>query len=139
MLDVLVKRDLIDLTAVVSRYFGGTLLGAGGLVRAYGRVVSKAIDVLGIVERQPRHHLELAIGYHGAGRIEHAIRTSGYDLSEVGYGERQVTFEVLVETSRVRDVEDWIAGLTTGAATVTEADMSWVDVPVPATDTLGDA
>lgn len=80
MLDVLGKQRLVDLTAVVTRYFGGTLLGAGGLVRVYGRAVSETISRVGIVERQPRHLLEVSIGYDDAGRIEHALRTSGHDL-----------------------------------------------------------
>src|SRR5215211_2540047 len=53
MLAVLTRRDLTDTVAVVTRYFGGILLGAGGLIRAYGQAVSEAIDVIGIVERRP--------------------------------------------------------------------------------------
>lgn len=138
MLDVLVKRNLVDLTAVVSRYFGGTLLGAGGLVRAYGRVVSEAIGQIGIVERQPRHRLEFDVGYQDVGRIEHSIRTSGFDLATVSYGGRQATFSVFVETSWTHGFEDWIAELTTGTAKVTEEDVVWVDVPVPGTEAPAD-
>ena len=48
MLEVLRRRDVVDTLAVVTRYFGGTLLGAGGLIRAYGQAVSDAIDAVGI-------------------------------------------------------------------------------------------
>lgn len=131
MLDVLRKRDLVDLTAVVTRYFGGTMLGAGGLVRAYGRAVTEAISRVGIVERQPRHRLDASIGYDDAGRIEHAIRTSAYDLASIVYGDTEVTFTLSLETSHLPIVEDWIDELTRGDARVAEADVIWVDVPVP--------
>lgn len=133
MLDVLRKQDLVDLTAVVTRYFGGTLLGAGGLVRAYGGAVSAAIARIGIVERQPRHRLDFSVGYDDAGRIEHAIRTSAYGLTDIAYGDRRVTVTLRVETSLVAIVETWIAEITNGAANVIESDVIWVDVPVPAT------
>lgn len=133
MLDVLRKHDLVDLTAVVTRYFGGPLLGAGGLVRAYGRAVSAAIARIGIVERQPRHRLDVSIGYDDVGRIEHAIRTSAYGLTDVAYGDRSATLTLRVETSLVAIVKNWIAEITNGAANVIESDVIWVDVPVPAT------
>lgn len=133
MLDVLRKQDLVDLTAVVTRYFGGTLLGAGGLVRAYGRAVSEAIHTIGIVERQPRHRLDASVGYDDAGRIEHAIRTFACDLANVVYGDTQVTFMLHVDTGQLHAVESWIAELTNGTARVVQADLIWVDVPVLAT------
>ncbi len=51
MLDVLTHRDVTDTLAIVTRYFGGTRLGVGGLIRAYGSAVSAAIAAAGIVER----------------------------------------------------------------------------------------
>src|SRR5688572_26715041 len=53
MLSVLARRDLTDTVAVVTRYFGGVMLGAGGLIRAYGQAVSAAVDAIGVVERRP--------------------------------------------------------------------------------------
>lgn len=135
MLDVLRKQDLVDLTAVVTRYFGGTLLGAGGLVRAYGGAVSEAVHAIGIVERHPRHRLDVSIGYDDAGRFEHAIRTSAWDLANVVYGDTHATFMLHVDTSRLHDVEAWIAELTNGTARVSRADVIWVDVPVIAATT----
>ncbi len=135
MLEVLRRQELVDLTAVVTRYFGGTLLGAGGLVRAYGRAVSEAISKVGIVERQPRHRLDVSIGHDDAGRIEHAIRTSAYDLADVVYGDKKVTLTLQVETSLLGVAEGWVAEITNGAADVIRADVKWVDVPMkPTTD-----
>jgi len=54
MLEVLRRRELTDTVAVVTRYFGGVLLGAGGLIRAYGQAVSEAVDVVGVREYRRR-------------------------------------------------------------------------------------
>ena len=69
MLAVLTKRDLTDTVAVVTRYFGGVLLGAGALIRAYGQAVSEAIDTVGIVERRPLALVTFEAGYAEAGRL----------------------------------------------------------------------
>jgi uncharacterized YigZ family protein len=74
MLAVLRGAELTDVVAVVTRYFGGTLLGAGGLVRAYGDAVSAA---LAEVRRAPRRvvtHVEVRVGHAEAGRLEHLLR-----------------------------------------------------------------
>lgn len=52
MLEVLKKRNLKDTCAVVTRYFGGIKLGAGGLIRAYGKSVSEGLNHVGVVERK---------------------------------------------------------------------------------------
>lgn len=130
MLDVLRKRHLVDLTAVVTRYFGGTMLGVGGLVRAYGRAVTETITLIGIVERQPRHRLDVSIGYDDAGRIEHALRTSPHALAAVVYGDTQATFSLHLEAARLHSVEVWIAELTNGSASMIETDVVWIDVPI---------
>lgn len=131
MLEVLRKQDLIDLTAVVSRYFGGTMLGAGGLIRAYGQAISTTILNVGIIERQARHRLEVRIGHDLSGRIEHAIRTSPHELAEVVYGDRKVTFVLYLAGELLPVVEAWIAELTNGRATVNRSGVTcWIDVPV---------
>ena len=52
ILEVLKKRKLKDTVVVVTRYFGGIKLGAGGLIRAYGKATSEGLDAVGIVERR---------------------------------------------------------------------------------------
>jgi uncharacterized YigZ family protein len=63
MLEVLMKRDLLSVIAVVSRYFGGTKLGAGGLVRAYGGSLAKALDRSQLVEIKERLQLRLFVPF----------------------------------------------------------------------------
>ena len=59
MLEVLKQRELINTLVVVTRYFGGTKLGAGGLIRAYSSAVSEAIDAIGMVKGVLRKHFLL--------------------------------------------------------------------------------
>ncbi len=102
------------------------MLGAGGLVRAYGRAVSETVTQVWFVERQPRHRLDVSIGYEDAGRVEHAIRTSPYAIADIVYGESQVTFVLYLERALLRIVEAWIAEITNGKA----GDVIWIDVPI---------
>src|SRR4051812_48659133 len=67
MLEVLRRRELTDTVAVVTRYFGGVLLGAGGLIRAYGQSVSDALEVVGVLEHRRLHVVDVAVGYDPAG------------------------------------------------------------------------
>ncbi len=63
MLQVLHHRDLVNLVVVVTRWFGGIKLGAGGLVRAYSGAVSTALDTASLVERQKRDKFTLEVGH----------------------------------------------------------------------------
>lgn len=74
MLEVLRQRGLTDVVAVVTRYFGGVLLGAGGLVRAYSSSVSEALDHAALVAREPRVTVSLETDHTSAGRLENVVR-----------------------------------------------------------------
>lgn len=75
MLAVLRGAELTDVVAVVTRYFGGTLLGAGGLVRAYGGAVTAAVERATRLARRPVARFELFAAHEDAGRLEHWLRT----------------------------------------------------------------
>lgn len=74
MLEVLRQRGLTDVVAVVTRYFGGVLLGAGGLVRAYSTSVSEAVDRAVVVSREPRVEVAVETDHVTAGRLENVVR-----------------------------------------------------------------
>ncbi|MFI5429571.1 IMPACT family protein [Aeromicrobium sp. UC242_57] len=77
MLEVLTRREISDVVAVVSRWFGGTLLGAGGLVRAYGDAVAAALDVAGVQERGLRHVMSVVAMPADAGPLDNRLRALG--------------------------------------------------------------
>lgn len=134
MLEVLNHRDLIDVVAVVTRYFGGVKLGAGGLIRAYGAAVSGALDEVGIVERRPLHILEVAIAHGDAGRVEHALRNSRYPLADVTYNAGDVGYTVHLEPEQLDSFRAFVAEITMGQAVAREAGIQFVEIAVESGD-----
>lgn len=74
ILDVIEKEELTDLCVVVTRYFGGTLLGTGGLVKAYSKAGKDVINVSGIVTKQLSVKFVISIPYHLLGKYENEFR-----------------------------------------------------------------
>lgn len=131
MLDVLRRREVTDTLAIVTRYFGGIMLGAGGLIRAYGGAVSEALDVTGIVERLPLAVVNVTANYDDAGRIENAIRARDLDLVDVAYA-MDVTFELVMPPANVGAFDTWLQELTNGVNGATITGEGFVEVPAPA-------
>lgn len=130
MLEVLTAWGLTDVVAVVSRYFGGVLLGAGGLVRAYGGAVAAALETATLVERVAFATLLVATDHAAAGKVEHALREGGHRVADVGYGSADVTVTVHVRPAEVDDVTALVAALTGGHGEVLAGDAVVLDVPV---------
>lgn len=118
MLEVLLRRDLTDVVAVVTRYYGGVKLGAGGLVRAYGRAVSEAVDAVGVLRRARFATVEITAAHAEAGRLEHTLRAAGHRVADVGYGS-SVRFTVHVPEGDLDAFRQWLAEQTAGAVTAT--------------------
>ena len=70
MLEVLKKNHLKDTTVVVTRYFGGIKLGAGGLIRAYSKATSEALKATGIVKRQLVKNIAITVDYPLLGKLK---------------------------------------------------------------------
>ena len=87
MAEVLLKKDVTDCAVVVTRYFGGILLGAGGLVRAYTHTAALALDAAGICKMQETVRLLLRIAYPLWDRTEHALKSLPVIIEDVSYQE----------------------------------------------------
>jgi len=135
MLEVLRRRELTDVVAVVTRYFGGVKLGAGGLVRAYSSAVSEALDLSRLVDRRLLAEVEVRVSHADAGRFDNLLRgwarVRGAVLDAPRY-ERDATFSLWVRPSDVGGLRTEVAeasgGAVAAAATGTER---LVDVPRP--------
>lgn len=90
MLEVLRGHGVSDVVAVVSRYFGGVLLGAGGLVRAYSDAVRAGLEGAGVRRRRLLARFDIDVPLGEAGRLEHTLRANGIVVLGVEYGERAV-------------------------------------------------
>jgi uncharacterized YigZ family protein len=130
MLEVLVRRGLTGTVAVVTRYFGGVKLGAGGLVRAYGQAVADAVDAVGVVELRPVVTLTVAVDHALAGRFLGDLHARGHQPGDVRYG-TGVEADVAVPATELEAFEAWAAEVTAGRASVRRGAPGHIEVPVP--------
>lgn len=124
MLEVLTRREISDVVVVVTRWFGGTLLGAGGLVRAYGDAASAALDAAGVQERSLRHVMQVVVMPADAGALDNRLRALG-TVTDVEYGSR-VAFTVGVVDPVV--FERQLADVSSGRAAVERIGSNWIDL-----------
>ncbi|MET8607925.1 YigZ family protein [Streptomyces rubiginosohelvolus] len=117
MLQMLMRREMRYVVAVVTRYYGGVKLGAGGLIRAYGGVVGEALDALGTLTRQRFRLATIRVDHQRAGKLENDLRATGRDLREVRYAEA-VTLEIGLPDGDVEAFTAWLADTTAGTATL---------------------
>jgi uncharacterized YigZ family protein len=115
MLEALHRNEVTNAVAVVSRYFGGTLLGAGGLVRAYGGAVSAALEEVGTAPLRAVRLVSTTVDYGLAGKLENALRSAGHRIGEIDHG-ASVRFDVHVPEDEVAAFETWLSETTAGAA-----------------------
>jgi uncharacterized YigZ family protein len=129
MLEVLARRDLTGTVAVVSRYFGGIKLGAGGLIRAYGQVVAATVDAVGVVERRPVVTVTVTTGHARAGRLQRDLHSSPYSPGESRYG-HQAEFDVVVPEAELDAFDAWVAATSGGQASTRRGARGHIDVAV---------
>ena len=127
MLDVLRGSGYRDATAVVTRWFGGTLLGAGGLVRAYGDAVRAALEDARPLERRLVQEHSLAVGHADAGRVEHELRAAGFVVTGTDYAER-ATLHVAVVPGEGERLAAVVASATSGEGVARPGEQRWVDL-----------
>lgn len=115
-LNVLEGRDLENVAVAIARYYGGTNLGIGGLVSAYGRAAAEAIDAAGTIERRPHESFTVSVEYDDSGAVR-SVLESGPGEFEASYGERAV-FEVTVPTAEAPGLRDRLRSATSGRADI---------------------
>ena len=128
MLDVLRGAELTEVVAVVTRWFGGTLLGAGGLVRAYSDAVRAGLAEAGVRRRELASEFELSLDHAIAGRVESDLRARGCAVLDTRYA-ATVTLRIGVPARTEDELASTVAELTGGTGRLTHVGESWVDVP----------
>lgn len=129
MLEVLKKQHLKDTVVVVTRYFGGIKLGAGGLIRAYGTTTSEAIKKTGVVKRQLMQGFSVTIEYPLLGTLENGLRNSEHIIESINYLEN-VEIIVYAHVNNIDSFLEWITNLTSDQAIVKETEQRYVEVTV---------
>ncbi|TCT20461.1 putative YigZ family protein [Melghiribacillus thermohalophilus] len=129
ILEVLKKKQLKDTAVVVTRYFGGIKLGAGGLIRAYSRATSEALQMTGIVRRQLMKQIIVESDYALLGKLENELRSSSYIIDGMEYTDK-VKLNIYVPKDEEETALNWLINLTSNQITITHGQMKYIEEDV---------
>ena len=115
MLDVLLREDIHNVAVVVTRYFGGTLLGTGGLVRAYQKSVQEGLKNSVIIERHKGCKLTISTDYTGLGKIQYILASAGITILDTEYTDG-VCIHTMVPSDQLASLQNDITQGTSGQA-----------------------
>ena len=123
MLDVLLKEGVTNVAVVVTRYFGGVLLGTGGLVRAYQKAVQEGLAASVIIEKREGFLLYIGTDYNGIGKLQYLFAQKEISILESEYG-ADVKMTVLVPLERKEEIEKAVIEQTNGTARIEWGDQT---------------
>jgi len=109
MMEVLNKKELNYIVAVVTRYFGGIKLGGGGLVRAYSHAVSEAISQVQIMDLVPGYEIEVVFSFADSKKVEHIIKQLRIDVQTKEYSQK-IKFKLDVTKEELEKLEQLLHG-----------------------------
>ncbi len=126
VLDVLRKEGLTDVCCVATRYFGGILLGGGGLVRAYSHTAKIAVDAPDIMVMSMRYPVEVVCDYSLYGKItyilpEFEVKTLGSDFGE------SVTLKLIVRKDNAEKLIEKLTDISNGTCKIIQGELSYCD------------
>lgn len=121
MMDVLTGAGLTDVAVVVTRYFGGTLLGTGGLVRAYSGAVQEGLKNSTVITKYLGVKLSVTTDYNGVGKLQYLFGQKEIPILSAEYTDK-VVFTVLVKSSRIQEIKKAITEATSATAQMEESD-----------------
>lgn len=129
VLDVLQKQNLTDCLVVVTRYFGGILLGGGGLVRAYSHTAALAVEAAGITEMRPAYLEEVRCSYTQYGWLAPLIESGGGSITDTEYTD-EVTVRFLLDTDLQGAFEKQLTERSAGTLTTEILEERYRSVPI---------
>ena len=127
VLEVLRKEGLIDVAVVVTRYFGGTLLGAGGLVRAYGASAKLGVDAAGIITRTLCDIVKVNCDYTMFGKVQFETLGGGYAIKDTVY-EGDVSVFVYTKVAETQDYIKKMCDITNARALCEVVGREYLDL-----------
>ncbi|MFC6259971.1 YigZ family protein [Levilactobacillus fujinensis] len=129
ILTVLQRNQLHNTIAVVTRYFGGIKLGAGGLIRAYSNATSTGIETVGVVKRVRQRALELTVDYANYDKLTHYLTENEISVLDTSYA-TVVVVTIAVDLDAVDDTQQAIVDLLSNQLTVKSGNIDYHEVPV---------
>jgi len=130
ILEIIKKSELKDTVIVITRYFGGIKLGAGGLIRAYGKSAHVGIKKAGIVERQGHTRIAAEMDYNLLGLVENQLRQQDYIIADKQFTDK-ITLIVLEKLGQEEVVKQKITDWTAGQVEFTHVGNVYVDITLP--------
>jgi len=122
MLDVLLGEDIHNMVVVVTRYFGGTLLGTGGLVRAYSGAAKEGLAGSVILEKRQGRQLLLQTSYSDLGKVQYLLMNNNIPILSEDYG-AEVCFEALVPLDIEKNITELLVDGTNGRIEIIQSDI----------------
>jgi len=129
MLEVLQRQNIRNCLVIVTRYFGGVKLGAGGLIRAYGSAVSEGIKAIGLVRRVKMQSIWLTVDYPLFDSLQSKIKQQGYGIDQILYSEC-VKLETLVDLPKIEAFKRWVVEFSNDTIFVEMGDVSFKELPL---------
>ena len=124
MLDVILGENLHNMVVVVTRYFGGTLLGTGGLVRAYSSSVKAGLEASKVITRLKGIRLLIETDYTGLGKIQYVLGERQISILDSVYTDK-VELEALVPEEMMKEIEEELTEKTNGRAKLEKGDTCY--------------
>lgn len=129
ILDVLKGQDIKNTLIIVTRYFGGTLLGTGGLVRAYSKGAKAGIEAAGLIEKMKVCLFTLEMTYPLSGKVQYLLNDQQYIIRQVDYTE-VVRFVVEVEAGYEETFVEWMINETNAEISLEKGEYVFIERPV---------
>ncbi len=126
VLDVLLKEGLTDICVVVTRYFGGILLGGGGLVRAYSHACKLAVDAAVKMEMHECYEVTLTFDYSLYGKIEYSLPEFEIKMLSDKFSDN-VTLNLLVKKDIYQKLEEKLLDITNGKIYISKSELKYGD------------
>lgn len=126
VLDVLLKENLTDVCVVVTRYFGGILLGGGGLVRAYSHACKLAVDSAVKMEMYECFEVTLKFNYSLYGKIEYSLNEFDIKMISDEFSDI-VTLNLLVKADMYQRLEEKLNDITNGKISISKSELKFGD------------
>ena len=128
-LKALQLMKLKNVTAVVTRYFGGIKLGAGGLIRAYSNSVTEAAQNIGVVKCIMQQLIQFSIPYNRIDEINHYLEENRISIASQEYT-TNVTIQIYLDLDQIQKVEDSLINLLSGKVEFNKLDQRFNEIPV---------
>ena len=128
-LKALQLMKLKNVTAVVTRYFGGIKLGAGGLIRAYSNSVTKAVEAIGVVKRVQQQGVKFQVDYKKFDEIQHYLNQQKIFIDNIDYG-ISVTISIYIDEGKLKELENDLTNILSGKIQFIFLPKRYNEVPV---------